>query len=212
MGRYALQVIEAPAAMPLTLWEAKAHLRVDGDEEDNLIDALLRAAVDHCASYTDRCLTPTRFRLSLDCAPTSRPRAPANPEAYPSLFAWAYPTAPITVPVPPLLSVEAVKYVDADGVLQTMDPASYYVDTSRTPGRIFPTTVWPELSTTLPNALMVEFTAGHDAATLPPAVRSAVLLMLGHLHRNREAVITGTITAALPLAVEALLMPHRVFD
>lgn len=46
---------------------------------------------------------------------------------------------------------------------------------------------------------------------LPPAVAAAILLMAGHLYANREAVVTGTIATALPLSVQFLLAPYRVW-
>lgn len=46
---------------------------------------------------------------------------------------------------------------------------------------------------------------------ITPAVTAAVLLLAGHLYANREAVVTGTISTALPLSVQFLLAPHRVW-
>lgn len=43
------------------------------------------------------------------------------------------------------------------------------------------------------------------------AIRSAILLMVGHWYENREAVIVGTSASELPLAVERLLHPYRVY-
>ncbi|PLV13073.1 head-tail connector protein [Pseudomonas guariconensis] len=45
---------------------------------------------------------------------------------------------------------------------------------------------------------------------LNPAIQAACLLKLGHLFANREEVVTGTITAELPLASQHLLMPYRI--
>lgn len=46
---------------------------------------------------------------------------------------------------------------------------------------------------------------------LPPAVTAAILLLAGHLYANREAVVTGTISTALPMSVQFLLAPYRVW-
>lgn len=46
---------------------------------------------------------------------------------------------------------------------------------------------------------------------VPPRMTQAVLMLVGHWFANREAVVTGTIAAQVPLAVEALLWTCRNF-
>ena len=38
-------------AEPLTLTEIKEYLRIDGEEENSLLTALLSAAISHCENY-----------------------------------------------------------------------------------------------------------------------------------------------------------------
>lgn len=52
---------------------------------------------------------------------------------------------------------------------------------------------------------------GSHELPLPPAITAAILLMAGHLYANREGVVTGTIATALPLSVQFLLSPYRVW-
>lgn len=52
---------------------------------------------------------------------------------------------------------------------------------------------------------------GSHALPLGPAVTSAIMLLGAHLYENREGVVTGTIATALPLSVQFLLAPHRVW-
>jgi hypothetical protein len=47
---------------------------------------------------------------------------------------------------------------------------------------------------------------------MPAAIKQALKLLIGHWYENRETVITGTISTALPFAAEALLAPYRVYD
>lgn len=56
-------------------------------------------------------------------------------------------------------------------------------------------------------------TPAPDSHELPigPAVVSAVMLLGAHLYENREGVVTGTIATALPLSVQFLLAPYRVW-
>ncbi|WP_183027658.1 head-tail connector protein [Variovorax sp. UMC13] len=41
-------------------------------------------------------------------------------------------------------------------------------------------------------------------------IKAAILLILGHLHENREEVVTGTTATTLPIGAKALLSPYRV--
>lgn len=54
--------------------------------------------------------------------------------------------------------------------------------------------------------------AGDDPMVVTPVVKAAVLLILGHLYRNREEVVTGDSAAAvqLPVGATTLLWPHRI--
>lgn len=45
----------------------------------------------------------------------------------------------------------------------------------------------------------------------PASFKAALLLLIGHSYANREAVVTGTIAANLPMAVESLLWSSRNF-
>lgn len=52
-------------------------------------------------------------------------------------------------------------------------------------------------------------TAGDDPMVANQAIVAAVLLLTGHLYRNREAV-TSENSVLLPLGAQSLLWPHRV--
>ncbi|AYO83661.1 head-tail connector protein [Methylobacterium brachiatum] len=59
----------------------------------------------------------------------------------------------------------------------------------------------------------VRWRAGYEAGKVPAPVRHAVLLMVSHLFNNRDAVsTTAAQPAQLPLGVEALLSPYRVWS
>ncbi|ROL64605.1 head-tail connector protein [Pseudomonas vranovensis] len=53
--------------------------------------------------------------------------------------------------------------------------------------------------------------AGPEEMGLTPDVEQAILLLVGHWYANREAVVTGTISTAVPLAVERLLWCRKRF-
>lgn len=48
-----------------------------------------------------------------------------------------------------------------------------------------------------------------EVKDFPASFKAALLLLIGHSYANREAIVTGTIAAELPLAVESLLWSSR---
>lgn len=50
-----------------------------------------------------------------------------------------------------------------------------------------------------------------SAESFPASFKAAMLLLIAHSYANREAVVVGTITAELPMAVSSLLWSSRNF-
>ena len=50
-----------------------------------------------------------------------------------------------------------------------------------------------------------------DGIVVNDAIKSAVLLIVGHLYANREDVVAGASVAKLPNGAEWLLAPYRVY-
>lgn len=184
------RVTVQPATEPLTLAEAKLHCRVDGTDEDSLIESLIVAARAHCEAVTHRQFVTATYEMTLD----------------------AFPDADIALPCPPLRSVTGITYVDGSGVTRTVSTSVYNVDTVREPGRVTLAygETWP--TTRLePNAVRVTFAAGYgEPASVPPGIVAAMKLIVGHLYMNREAVNVGNIVNELPMAVDALLGPYSL--
>ena len=51
---------------------------------------------------------------------------------------------------------------------------------------------------------------GYDEESLPPAIRAAVLLILGTLYDNESDALVGRSVFELPLTAEKLLLPWRI--
>ena len=186
-------VTTSPSIEPLSVIEAKDHLRVDGDDDEVLIAAYIKAAREFAEAYTGRTLINTVYTLSLDKFPTS--------------------SDAIEIPAAPLASVTSISYVDTDGATDSMDSSDYRVDTSSEPGRI---TVaygnsWPS-TRDITNAVSIVYTGGYGTSRddVPEGIRMAMRLLVGHMYENREAVVIGTAANELPLAVESLLDAYRV--
>ncbi len=192
MSSAALVEVTPPAVEPVLLGEAKTHLRVDAGDEDGLIDSKIRAARIHCEGIHGRAYIKRSYRLELD----------------------AFPPSIIYLPKPPTLEVASIKYDDAEGTEQTLDPSSYEVDTAREPARVRPVSgySWPATYDNF-GAVRIEFTAGYgeDPTEVPEDVRAAIFLALGDLYENRESIVLG-LNANTTDAIQALLWPTRVWE
>jgi len=181
-------VSTAPTEEPVTLIEAKNHLRVDHGDDDSLISALLQAAREWCEGYQGRAYMQRTITLKLDTF-------------YDML----------ELPDPPLVSVTSVQYVDTDGNTQTLGSTYYTVDTTSEPGRIHLAynQTWPQ-HRDIPHAVTITFVAGYSSrAAVPARFKAAIKLLLGHLYEHRE-VVTELALKKVPMAVESLLNIDRV--
>lgn len=192
----ALKLIAGPAIEPVTLDEAKQHLRVDSDDDDALIESLIVAARNFVERYLGRALIEQTWDLYLDKFPT---------------------TGPIEIPLCPVISVDGVFYGE-DSPETEFDAESYRTDVVSEPARIsLPSGgAWPTV-TEGSNVVRVRFTAGYpDGDDSPPApnvpaqFKQAMLLAMGSMYENRESVVVGPAVSEMPFAFEALLKPHRL--
>ena len=103
-------LLAGPATEPVLLPEAKAHLRVDGTAEDELIEGLVAAARARVETATRRLLITQSWRLVIG--------------------RWSRVALPL--PIQPVLAVDAVRAVDAAGVATVLPEAGYAVNASRT--------------------------------------------------------------------------------
>jgi uncharacterized phiE125 gp8 family phage protein len=200
-----LIVTTPPASEPVTLADARLHCRVEISDDDALISALITAAREYCEKEVRRAFITRSYQLRMTRFPYSVPIA-----YYPFYTLERMPNqlfGTIELPRPPLISVDAVKYIDANGTLQTLDPTLYQVESGGvcqgliTPayGLLFPVTRYEM------GAVQVNFTAGYsDPTQIPSSLKAAMKLCIGHWYRNREAVSEGSF-AEVPMAVPALL-------
>lgn len=183
-----LQIISQPAVEPVSLADAKAHLKADMNDDDALITRLIAAARARAEWHLGRALITQSWRLWRDQWPCD---------------------GVIEIPLPPLQSVASVTVYALDDSATVLDPATYQVDAASQPARLtLKSTVLPPANTRAINAVAIEFTAGYgDAAgDVPPGICEAILELIAFLYENR-----GEAPAELPLDCLALLAPYRMF-
>jgi uncharacterized phiE125 gp8 family phage protein len=179
---------------PITVEDAKSHLREVVNDEDGDIARRIRSATEQAENYLHRGLLTQSWTYAQDEFTDEMwlPRAA------------------------PLQSVTSVKYYDTSGVQQTLSASTYHVDTFSEPGRILlaPNQVWPSVQAGRALAVEVLYVVGWTSAdNIPADILEAIYLRVGTRHAFREDVIAGSgiTVASLPDGVEALLAQHRVW-
>ena len=180
-----LQLISPPSTEPVSLSEAKLHLKVDTTDDDALIARLITAARARAEWHTGRAFVTQSWILWRDC--------------------WA---ECVEIPLPPLQAITAVTSFARDGTPTVLDPDSYTVDAASQPARILFGCVAP-MGLRAINAVAIAFDAGYgDAADdVPAPLREAILEITAELYVHR-----GDGPEEISLSAQALLAPYRIFN
>ncbi len=179
---------------PVTLAEAKQHLRIEttDTDDDALVTSLVTAATNWCQSFQGRKYVAQQVIEKYDSFPGT--------------------DGTIVLPYPPLISVTSIQYVDTAGDTQTLSSSLYTVDTTNEPGRIVPaySEVWPTTRGHI-NDVTITYQAGYGSASSVPApIKAAIKMMVAHLYENREQVVMGITAMEVPMGVRELLWSDRM--
>jgi uncharacterized phiE125 gp8 family phage protein len=186
-----VQQSDAKAA-PVTLADAKAHLRVVGNDDDTYITSLIAAAGLKIERDTGLIVTGVRSVIAAQRD-------------------WGV-MHEVVLRRRPVVSVDSVQYRAVTGAVTTLAADQYRLETPAFGlSLIVPAfdAVWPELEATR-GAVRATYSAGYATAEAVPAdVRHAALVLIGHWYEHREAVVAGAAPVVVPLAYDALIAPHR---
>jgi uncharacterized phiE125 gp8 family phage protein len=178
----------APAEMPVTLAEAKAHLRIDHNDQDDLISSQIKAATAYLDGYSGiigRALVTQTWRQDF------------------GRFANRLP-----LPVAPVTAIVSISHFDVGNVQQVVDPSGYdlFADAHGAYVALQPGKVWPATFRRI-DAVSVTFTAGYgSAADVPAPIRQAILLIVQRLFDGADTEID----VAIDRVVHALVAPYRM--
>lgn len=176
---------------PISLELAWTQLALDTDGSppesafDTWLEAVgLPAAREAAENFTGRAFGVKTYRMRAATFPSS-----------------------ITIPIVPLRSVE-ISYLDADSTLQTLGSGDFEIDDTGVLPVLTPTVAWPATDGSA-GAVTVTFEVGYTPDAVPRQALLAMLLILGHAFKNREAV-TDRELFTLPLGADFHLRPFRV--
>ena len=176
---------DPPLAEPVTLADLKAHLRIDLNDEDDLLEGLIRVARAHLEAATGVALMSQGFRLALDDWPCGEV---------------------IHLMRTPVQSIDAILVYDADGVEQSLDLSGLVLDGTAHPVRLV-IKERPRPGQPI-NGIEIEFTAGFGSgAEVPPELKRAILIHAAHLYEFRGAVTPEMQPAAIPDGYQRLISP-----
>ena len=181
-----VSVVAKPTGELIAPAKLKARLRIDHPDDDALLTDLLAGAVSLIdgPNGIGYAMMRQTWRLSLDCFPFR-----------------------ITLPGAPVKSVVSIRYLDADGVEQTLAQENYRVDVDREPARVEPAygLAWPA-TRHVSGAVKVDYLVGEEAAAdVVPALIDAVCMIVAHRHANREAVALDKQAIEMPMGAAQIL-------
>lgn len=183
--------VTQPSVEPVSLADAKLHLRVTQAAEDDLIQSLIVSARNIIEEELGLSLITTTWQQK-------RQQFPFHPNR-------------ILLDRAPVVAITSITYVDSANATQTLDSSRYISSLTHRPAWVMPAyaDVWPD-ARGYNDDVTVTFTAGFGttANDVPASIKQAMLLLIGTMYENRESLVTGTIVNELP-TVKLLLMPHR---
>jgi len=175
MGRISAEA----AAMPISLAELKAFLRVTLSDEDALLAGMARGAADICEAFTGRALIDRAVDEVLDAS-----------------AAWT------RLGAAPVRSIEGVAALDEAGDATPLAATAYAMDVDAAGDG------WVRiLDASGAKRVRVSYRAGMaaDPNGLPEALRHGILRLAAHLYARRDQAEEG----GPPAAVTALWRPWR---
>lgn len=218
---------------PVSLVDAKAHARIEHDEEDELIRAYLSAATEYAQNYTQRTFLITKYRQYFDAWPR---RA--------------------CIQHPPFRAITGVYYIDTDGVEQQLPFDNVDARPYNLIGEVELTGSLPTVATGL-QKIAIEYVAGYGDYAAPhragfpytfpivfgikrtaawdapdigtpmifdseehgqiskmaieEPIRQAILLLTANFYENRDSSVLGNLKHEVPVTAHALLDQFRVY-
>jgi uncharacterized phiE125 gp8 family phage protein len=174
-------VTSPPMAEPVTLTEAKLHLRVDSTADDTLIPSLITATRQYCELFQGRTYMATTYQMKIDM--------------------WS---DIIYLPNVPLWSVDSITYVDTAGTTQTLSTDIYSVDKNSEPGFVYLAYLqnWPSIRGTHSD-ITINYSAGYSCTYAVTDVANNICTAYGRTFTEATRVRLYNSDGAVPAGLAA---------
>ena len=186
-------LLTPPALESVTLADAKHFLRIEHDDDDDVLAALIAAARVHVEAKTRHALITQVWRLTRDVWPAT----------------GLLPILPV-----PLREVTAVGVYRDDGMLQMLDVDVFHINTVSAPAILaFERGALPAPGR-ISGGIEIDIEVGYgDAAEdVPAPLRQAIRLLIAHWYENRSIIAASGEVASMPASVSSLIAPFRVLS
>lgn len=195
----------APTSEPITLAEAKAWARIDGDDEDDLITGLITSARQAAEEYLRRSLITQTWKLTLDLSRNGLNDLPAGHYDLPATA--LYGDLPCSIPLPkgPVSAISSVVTYDLNNASSVFASSNYRLDVAGDRlilnyGAIWPSSIRPQAG------CEITYVAGYgDATAVPRPIRTGILIHVASLYEQR-----GMCEDPLPVAAQRQYGQYRI--
>jgi uncharacterized phiE125 gp8 family phage protein len=182
--------ISKTVADVIELSDMKLYLKVDTDDDDTLITALIKAAVN---------IAEKKMNCDLLTATYENCRDDIDQD--------------LTLRRGPFYSVDKIEYLH-DEVYKSLDDSYFVVPTGGIYGRVYEIEM-PESFDDHPEAIKITFKAGFgsSAASIPEDILTGIKAHVAYMYENRGDIIDGDAsTLPLPLTSAIIYQGYRIID
>jgi len=204
-----LKVTTQPTIEPISIEEAKEHLRLDDDIDDIPVLTFIKAARLWAEKYTGRAFITRTVQQYLDS--TASILDPLYEGIRTGIETRAYSNY-IELAASPVISVTSINYYNDSDTQSTWATSNYYVDNVNDLGRIylrdggtFPTDLRAA------NGLEINYTAGYGTSRsdIPSDIKLAMLQYMTFAYEHRGEQEGGT-PPMPPKILSTLLNPYKI--
>lgn len=203
-----LKLVTAASTTAVTLAETKEYLRVDGNDEDSRITAMLEAAENLVKQNISQSLVNEQYDYFLDAFPCSDANDWWDGEKQMPISEIVGSGNYIDIPWGPNVSVASFVTIDNDDTEYVFDSTAYKVDGSSKNGRLTLAlgAVWPATVLRTNSGIRIRFTAGFGAAvsSVPSAIKQAIFETVAAQYEKRGDAFIG-----IPPAAMTFLLPFQ---
>lgn len=192
--RAGMLLVTPPASEPVTLLQAKAHLRVDIPDDDQKITELITSARQHLEGMANLALLTQTWDQVMDDFP--------------------YPNYPIELNRWPVQSITSISYVSSAGVTSVWPSSNYIANRANIPPRVAPVYAqfWPILALqTIGNCTIRTVNGWTDPSLVPADLKQAVLMLLADWYEDREDELVGVrlMSVKVQRGIDEILAPYK---